>query len=130
MDLDKFRAEKKKKGSHKFNPQSDRGWIKFLLLRLLYDEPKHGYQLVNEMVERNFISSERISIGSIYIMLNRLEQYGLLTSKKELSPEGRERRIYTITDDGTEVLKKGIETVLERKTAMDDLQKFYDSHLK
>ena len=92
LDLDRYRTGKKKNGQYKFNPLSDRGWIKFLLLRLLYEEPKHGYQLVNEIVEKGFISSERISAGSIYIMLNRLEQYGFLSSKKETSDEGRKRR--------------------------------------
>ena len=126
LDLGNNGSSERKKGSHKFNPQSDRGWIKFLLLRLLFENPKHGYQLVNEMVEKDFVSSERVSTGSIYIILNRMEKYGFLTSKKELSDEGRERRIYSITNEGIDVLKKGLETVLLRKTAMDDLKEFYN----
>ena len=130
MDLDKFGAGKKKKGGYKFNPLMDKGWIKFLLLRLLYEEPKHGYQLVNEIVEKGFISSERVSAGSIYVTLNRMEHYGFLTSKKKTSDEGRERRIYTITIEGQKILKNGLETVLQRKTAMDDLKEFYDANFE
>ena len=113
----------KNKKKYVFNPL-DKGWLKFLLLRLVYEEPKHGYQIANELVERGYINPERLSVGSMYIILNRMEKYGILTSTREISDEGRDRRVYSITEFGKEILKKGLESVLQRKAAMDDLEMF------
>ncbi len=117
---------KKKK---EFNPLSEKGWIKFLILRLLYEGPKHGYQLANELVERGYIEKERLSIGSIYILLKRAEKFGSLTSTKEIS-EGRERKVYAITEHGKENLKKGLEAVFKRRKVMDNLAEFYDNNFE
>jgi len=104
--------------------------MKFLLLRLLYAEPKHGYQLANEVVERGYVLPECLSVGSIYIILNRMEKRGFLTSIREMSDEGRQRRTYRITEYGKEILKKGLESVLQRRAAMDELQLFYNEQFR
>ena len=126
MDVDNTQKKKPKK----FNPLTEKGWIKFLLLRLLHDEPKHGYQLVNELVEKGFVSPEKLSKGSIYIILNRMDKYGFTTSVKETSDENRVRRTYSITKKGKRILKSGLETVLQRKAALEDLTKFYNTHFE
>lgn len=118
---------KKKNGKnqkYEFNPLG-KGWLKFLLLRLLYEKPKHGYLLAHELKHRGLVNSEQLSVGSVYILLKRMEKYGLLTSKKE-TVEGRERRVYKITEHGKEYLKQGLEAVFQRKKAMEDLTTFYD----
>ena len=126
LDADKS-GEKK---PYKFNPLSEKGWIKFLLLRLLYDEPKHGYQLLNELVEKDYVLPEKLSVGSIYIILNRMDKYGFTTSETETSEEKRVRRTYTITEKGKGILKSGLETVLQRKATLEDLTDFYNTHFE
>ncbi len=55
------------------------------------------------------ISEEKWSLGTIYAPLERLEKRGLLTNRMtDPTPErgGRQRRIYTITPEGIDLLMK------------------------
>jgi DNA-binding PadR family transcriptional regulator len=71
-----------------------RGDIKYLLLELLAEQPRHGYDLMKEL-ERRHGEFQRISPGSVYPTLQMLEDEGHLTSEMV---DGK--RIYTITESG------------------------------
>jgi len=71
-----------------------RGDIKYVLLELLAEEPRHGYELMKEL-ERRHGEFQRISPGSVYPTLQMLEDEGYLTSELV---DGK--RIYTITESG------------------------------
>ena len=103
----------------------ERGWIQFLLLRLLHESPMHGYQLIESMEARGYVQSGRFETGSIYTILNRMEKRGLLSSVKSVGDNGRVRRIYSFTEVGEEALKRGLEGVIQRKTIMDELTEYY-----
>ncbi len=75
-----------------------RGDIRFALLELLAEQPRHGYDLIKEL-ERRFGGFYRPSPGSVYPTLQLLEDEGHLTSE---SVEGK--RVYTITDSGRQLL--------------------------
>jgi DNA-binding PadR family transcriptional regulator len=106
----------------------ERGWVQFLILRFIYEKPTHGYQLIEDMESKGYVTPGRFKTGSIYTILNRMEHRGLLSSKQEKSEEGRIRRVYSITPKGTEILKRGLMGVLRRKKIMDKLTKFYYHH--
>lgn len=108
----------------------ERGWIQFLLLRLLYEEPMHGYQLIEELESRGYTRPGRFETGSIYTILKRMEMRGLLTSQETRSEAGRARRVYEVTEMGVEALKSGLEAVNRRKKLMDELASFYEEHFK
>lgn len=114
------------KKTFKFRPLSEKGWLKFLLLKLLYDGPKYGYLLSKELVEKEYIKPEDLNINSIYIVLNRIEEHNLTTSENIESEAGRPRRIYTITDKGIQLLKIGLENILDKKKVFNELEKFYE----
>ena len=76
-----------------------RGDIKFILLELLKDEPHHGYELIKALEERS-AGFYRPSPGMVYPTLQLLEDEGNLTSTTVDN-----KRVYTITDAGREVLK-------------------------
>jgi len=103
----------------------ERGWIQFLVLRLLYEQPLHGYQLIEEMESRGFVARGRFKTGSIYTILKRMEHRGFLTSEEERSESGRPRKTYKVTPMGIEALKMGLRGVIRRKQIMDDLASFY-----
>ena len=103
----------------------ERGWIQFLLLRVLHERPMHGYQLIESMETRGYVQSGRFETGSIYTILNRMEKRGLLSSVKSAGETGRIRRIYSLTEAGEEALKRGLEGVIQRKAIMDELTKYY-----
>jgi DNA-binding PadR family transcriptional regulator len=71
-----------------------RGDIKYVLLELLAEQPRHGYDLMKEL-ERRHGEFQRISPGSVYPTLQMLEDEGHLTSE---TIDGK--RVYTITDSG------------------------------
>lgn len=75
-----------------------RGDIRFALLELLAEQPRHGYDLIKEL-ERRFGGFYRPSPGSVYPTLQMLEEEGHLTSELV---EGK--RVYTITESGRQLL--------------------------
>jgi DNA-binding PadR family transcriptional regulator len=114
-----------KRKRHYKAPFAERGWIQFLILRLLHETPIHGYQLIEEMESRGYVESGRFETGSIYVMLRRLERKGLLSSKNIQTESGRVRRVYTVTDKGEETLKKSLEYIINQKKIHDELADYY-----
>lgn len=102
----------------------ERTWIQFLALRILYETPTYGYQLFDE-IEKRTCGFHRLELGSIYSVLRRMEERGLLASTWQRGDSGPDRRVYTVTSDGAEVLKTGLNTIVRRNQLFDDLIKFY-----
>ena len=110
---------------HGHHPLPERGWVQFLLLLLLNEEPMHGYQLNEVLQERKLVREGRFKTGSLYNILNRMEEKGTLNSTQEESKEGRPRRVYSITQEGKAYLKQGLEYMLRRKRFLDEMEKYY-----
>ncbi len=79
-------------------PRVDRGDVKYLILSVLEDGPKHGYEIIRE-VERRAQGAYAPSPGTVYPTLQMLEDMGLVRS---LARE--ERRVYELTDEGRKYL--------------------------
>jgi len=77
-----------------------RGDIKYVLLELLAEQPRHGYDLIKEL-ERRHSGFSRPSPGSVYPTLQMLEDEGHLTSEVV---DGK--RVYTITESGRRLLEE------------------------
>lgn len=75
-----------------------RGDIKFILLELLAERPRHGYELIKDLEARHG-GFRRLSPGSVYPTLQLLEDGGYLTSEQV---EGK--RVYTVTESGQQLL--------------------------
>jgi len=87
-------------GEHGGGPRRQRrGDIKYALLALLAEQPRHGYELIKALEER-YGGFYRPSPGSVYPTLQLLEDEGYLTSE---SVGGK--RVYTITEAGREYLQ-------------------------
>jgi DNA-binding PadR family transcriptional regulator len=78
----------------------ERGGIKFAILELLKDKPRHGYDIIREMEEQSggFYSP---SPGAVYPTLQALEDQDLVSSTTE---EGK--RIYSVTEAGLVYLEE------------------------
>jgi len=81
------------------NPDFLNGVPEMLLLRLLRERPQHGYDLVRAIRERSAGALD-FGEGAIYPILHRLEQDGLLRSRRE-SVKGRSRIVYRLTHAGS-----------------------------
>jgi DNA-binding PadR family transcriptional regulator len=87
-------------GPHRRGPgRARRGDVRLALLRLLAEEPRNGYQLMQAIEERSG-GSWRPSPGSVYPTLAQLEDEGLIRS---FDAEGARR--LEITDAGREHLE-------------------------
>lgn len=82
-----------------------RGKVKFIILDLLKDKPKHGYEIMKDM-EAKGAGFYAPSPGSIYPTLQMLEDMGYVVSK-ELDG----KKVYEITDEGRKYLGENRETV-------------------
>jgi DNA-binding PadR family transcriptional regulator len=77
--------------------QSERGSVKYDVLAMLVDGPRHGYEIMLAIeAQRGF----RPSPGSIYPALQMLDD-GDFVSSREVDG----KRVYTITDKGRELLQ-------------------------
>ena len=74
-----------------------RGILKFVLLKLLADESRHGYDLMREIRRKGWPGGP----GSIYPLLAALEEEGLIAGRDE-----GERRTYEATDKGRQHLRE------------------------
>jgi len=102
----------------------ERGWIQFLIMRVLYEKPMHGYQLLEEIESRSQ-GCHRLEPGSIYTLLRRMEERGLLESRWEKVRGGPKRRVYRLTGKGVEALRSGLTSIVKRRKLFEDLVNFY-----
>src|SRR4051794_11642726 len=75
----------------------------FLVLTALAEEPLHGYAVVKAVAE---LTDERVrlSVGTLYGVLDRLTADGLVARDRDELHQGRQRRYYRLTDDGANTL--------------------------
>ncbi len=82
------------------------GDLRLLVLALIAEAPRHGYELIRE-IEARLGGAYAPSPGVVYPTLTMLEELGLVTSTVT---EGTKRQ-YTITDAGTAHLTENAATV-------------------
>ena len=70
----------------------------------------HGYHLAEELHTRRYVREGRFKTGSLYTILNRMENKEIITSTHEESESGRPMRVYSITEDGRLHLKNGLQS--------------------
>jgi DNA-binding PadR family transcriptional regulator len=75
----------------------------FLVLTALAGEPQHGYGLVEDVLQ---LSGGRVKLhtGSLYAVLDRLREAGLIEVDREEIVDSRLRRYYRLTSAGAERL--------------------------
>jgi len=82
-----------------------KGDFKYLILDLLKDKPRHGYEIIRELEDR-FHGFYSPSPGTVYPTLQYLEDMGYVTSREQ---DGK--RVYTITEAGLKFLIEQADTV-------------------
>jgi len=85
------------------------GSTALLVLKLLEDGDKYGYQMIEELRRRSDRTFE-LKAGTLYPLLHSLEQKGFIDAWEEVSDAARPRRYYHLTDAGRKQLA-------ERETA-------------
>ncbi|MEU6237072.1 GyrI-like domain-containing protein [Kitasatospora sp. NPDC047058] len=71
------------------------------LLGLLVEQPRHGYELEAVIAERGMREWTEIGFSSIYYLLTKLRERGLITQTDASRPGGaKARKVYTATAEG------------------------------
>jgi DNA-binding PadR family transcriptional regulator len=84
----------------------EHGALRFVLLKLIGDQPSHGYELI-KAVEDKLAGRYSPSPGVVYPTLTLLEELDYVT----VAPSDGARKLYTITDAGRSFLAENQETV-------------------
>ncbi len=77
-----------------------KGDLKYIILELIKDTPRHGYDIIRELEEQSH-GLYKPSPGVIYPTLQMLEEMGYASSDEQ---EGK--KIYSITEEGLQFLLK------------------------
>jgi DNA-binding PadR family transcriptional regulator len=83
-----------------------------VILGLLNEKPMHGYQINQEIKERQMDHWAQIALPSIYNSLTKLEESGLVTMETEKVGKMPERHVYHITPEGKAMLADLVEEFL------------------
>ncbi len=86
-----------------------KGDLKYVVLDLIKDKPRHGYEIIRELEELSH-GLYTPSPGAVYPTLQMLEEMGYASSTER---DGK--KVYTITEEGLQFLK-------ERKDLADEVR--------
>ncbi|MFZ0604513.1 MAG: PadR family transcriptional regulator [Roseiarcus sp.] len=90
----------------------DGGELKFVILALVAEKPRYGYEIIKELGER-VGGDYSPSPGVVYPTLTMLEEMGYASASQD--PQGR--KLYTVTAEGEKVLaenKAQVDAIFER----------------
>ncbi len=79
--------------------QLKKGVLEMLVLRLLCRRPSHGYQLLARM-DQGSGGMFRLKEGTLYPILYRLEDDGLIASAWQMDGRTAPKKVYTVTEAG------------------------------
>jgi transcriptional regulator len=102
-----------------------KGSAELLVLAQIEGKPRHGYEIATE-IERRSEGLVSFQIASLYPVLYRLEERGLIVGKWVENPGQRRRRYYRLTAAGRKMLSEQREswntffTALQRAAGLEN----------
>lgn len=79
-----------------------KGILEYCILSILSKEDSYAPKIIAELKEADMIVVE----GTLYPILTRQKNQGLLAYRWEESPQGPPRKYYSLTDQGREALRQ------------------------
>ncbi len=90
-------------GSHILARELKKGSAELLILSLVEEQPRHGYD-IGSLIERRSGGVLRFNVASLYPLLYRLEKRGWIQGRWVEQAGQRRRRYYQLTPEGKKVL--------------------------
>ncbi|BDZ40307.1 PadR family transcriptional regulator [Microbacterium suwonense] len=78
-----------------------KGTLEGVVLALLSGDPAYGYEITTQLRNRGF---DEIAEGTVYALLVRVEQKGLVDVEKVPSEKGPPRKVFTLNPRGEQEL--------------------------
>lgn len=97
-----------------------RGHTDTMILKLLLNSDKYGYEMNKLIIERSNDQYE-LKEATIYSSLKRLERDGHITSYWGDATKGGRRKYYTITKEGRQLYKQNIANWEKAKKILEKL---------
>jgi DNA-binding PadR family transcriptional regulator len=88
------------RGSRRRGQMFESGEVKFVILRLLKEKPRHGYEIIKALEEKMF-GCYTPSAGTVYPTLQLLEDEGYI---RAVETEGK--KVYHVTPEGERYLEQ------------------------
>jgi PadR family transcriptional regulator, regulatory protein PadR len=85
------------------NVELKKGSAELMILSLLEDQPRHGYD-ISKLIEQRSAGTVKFRVASLYPLLYRLEQRGWIDGRWVEKPGQRRRRYYRLTKEGQRML--------------------------
>ena len=85
---------------HELTNEMRKGFLKMIILKIIYNQPMHGYDIIHEIEARSYGKWEP-SPGSVYPALEYLLSKGYISME-----EADRKKVYTITPEGREVVRQ------------------------
>jgi PadR family transcriptional regulator, regulatory protein PadR len=95
-----------------------RGSAEMLILALVEDRPRHGYEIA-KLIEQRSDGVLQFHVASLYPLLYRLEKRGLISGRWLEKPGQRRRRFYKLTAAGQRILSEQRRTWKDFFAALD-----------
>jgi DNA-binding PadR family transcriptional regulator len=92
----------------------DSGALRLVVLGLIAEQSRHGYDIIRALKER-FQGAYSPSPGSIYPMLQMLEEAGLVASREEGG-----KRLFAISEAGLSYLEENAAQLAKINAQLDD----------
>jgi PadR family transcriptional regulator, regulatory protein PadR len=111
--------------SKAFDRELKRGSAELLILSLLQDRARHGYE-ISKLIESRSEGVLRFNVASLYPLLYRLEERGWIQGKWVEKAGQRRRRFYELTAEGKSIVEAQRNTwrefviAINRVTGMDN----------
>src|ERR671926_500015 len=90
-------------GSHILARELKKGSAELLILSLVEERPRHGYD-IGSLIEQRSHGALRFNVASLYPLLYRLEKRGWIRGRWVEKAGQRRRRYYRLTPAGRKVL--------------------------
>ena len=86
------------------DPEWKKGSAELLVLSLLEDQPRHGYD-ISKLIQLRSGGALSFHVTSLYPLLHRLEKKKLIAGLWVEKPDQRRRRYYNLTPAGKKELR-------------------------
>ncbi len=90
--------------SNALDPEWKKGSAELLVLSLLEDQPRHGYD-ISKLIQLRSGGALRFNVTSLYPLLHRLEKHEWIVGRWVEKAEQRRRRYYSLTPQGRVALR-------------------------
>jgi len=78
------------------------------ILSLVVEQPRHGYEIEQVIEERGMRDWTEIAFSSIYYLLKKLEEEGLIEGRLQESTRGPARKVYQATPAGGKAYRAAV----------------------